>query len=60
MISMACLLPPIPSSLREVLRDEWKFDGFVVSDYTSIEELMKHGTGCQRSGSCARSRLARA
>jgi beta-glucosidase len=30
-------------TLTEVLRNEWKFDGFVVSDYTSVEELMKHG-----------------
>jgi beta-glucosidase len=32
-----------PFTLTDVLRGEWKFDGFVVSDYTSIEELMKHG-----------------
>ncbi|HEV7398285.1 MAG TPA: glycoside hydrolase family 3 N-terminal domain-containing protein, partial [Pyrinomonadaceae bacterium] len=30
-------------TLTSVLRNEWKFDGFVVSDYTSVEELMKHG-----------------
>ncbi len=30
-------------TLTEVLRGEWKFDGFVVSDYTSVEELIKHG-----------------
>ena len=29
--------------LRRILRDEWKFDGFVVSDYTAIEELIPHG-----------------
>lgn len=32
-----------PFTLTKVLRDEWKFDGFVVSDYTSVEELIKHG-----------------
>src|SRR5687767_993941 len=32
-----------PYTLTEVLRGEWKFDGFVVSDYTSVEELIKHG-----------------
>jgi beta-glucosidase len=32
-----------PFTLTQVLRTEWKFDGFVVSDYTSVEELMKHG-----------------
>ncbi|HVQ38774.1 MAG TPA: beta-glucosidase BglX [Pyrinomonadaceae bacterium] len=32
-----------PYTLTKVLRDEWKFDGFVVSDYTSVEELINHG-----------------
>lgn len=32
-----------PYTLTRVLRGEWKFDGFVVSDYTSVEELLKHG-----------------
>ncbi|HBB89860.1 MAG TPA: glycosyl hydrolase [Blastocatellia bacterium] len=30
-------------TLTEVLRGEWKFDGFVVSDYTSVKELVNHG-----------------
>lgn len=30
-------------TLRQVLRSEWKFDGFVVSDWTSVEEMIKHG-----------------
>ena len=30
-------------TLTTVLRDEWKFDGFVVSDYTSVKELINHG-----------------
>lgn len=29
--------------LTEVLRDEWKFGGLVVSDYTGDEELIAHG-----------------
>jgi len=29
--------------LREVLRDEWGFDGFVVSDWDSIRQLSVHG-----------------
>ena len=29
--------------LRNVLRDEWKFDGFVVSDWASITEMIAHG-----------------
>jgi beta-glucosidase len=32
-----------PFTLTKILREEWKFDGFVVSDYTSVEELIKHG-----------------
>lgn len=31
--------------LTEVLRDQWGFDGFVVSDYTSVNELSNHGLG---------------
>ncbi len=30
-------------TLRQVLRDEWKFDGLVVSDYESVKELIEHG-----------------
>lgn len=30
-------------TLKTVLRDEWKFDGFVVSDWGSIDELIPHG-----------------
>ena len=29
--------------MRQILRNEWKFDGFVVSDYTAIHELIAHG-----------------
>lgn len=29
--------------LADVLRDQWGFNGFVVSDYTAIRELMNHG-----------------
>src|SRR5215470_17888717 len=30
-------------TLTKVLRDEWKFDGVVVSDYESVKELINHG-----------------
>ena len=30
-------------TLTEVLRGEWKFDGFVVSDYESVKEMLNHG-----------------
>ncbi len=29
----------------DVLRKQWKFDGFVVSDYTGITEMIAHGFG---------------
>lgn len=29
--------------LTDILRDEWGFDGFVVTDYTSINEMVPHG-----------------
>lgn len=28
--------------LTDILRGEWKFDGFVVSDYTAVMELLNH------------------
>ena len=33
--------------LTELLRDRWGFDGFVVTDYTSINELVPHGLGTE-------------
>ena len=32
-----------PFVLKKVLRDEWKFDGLVVSDYNAVKELINHG-----------------
>ena len=29
--------------LKDILRDEWKYDGMVVSDWTSIGEMINHG-----------------
>ncbi|KAB5492099.1 beta-glucosidase BglX [Flagellimonas hadalis] len=31
--------------LTDLLRDRWGFDGFVVSDYTSLNEMIAHGLG---------------
>jgi beta-glucosidase len=38
----------VPSSgngfiLKDILRDEWKFDGLVVSDWASMTEMIAHG-----------------
>ncbi len=38
-----------PFTLTKVLRDEWKFDGFVVSDYESVRELLNHGVAADES-----------
>ncbi|MGO4913704.1 beta-glucosidase BglX [Leeuwenhoekiella sp. W20_SRS_FM14] len=31
--------------LTTLLREQWGFDGFVVSDYTSVNEMVAHGMG---------------
>jgi len=30
-------------TVHQILRDEWKFDGMVVSDYQSVTEMIQHG-----------------
>lgn len=31
--------------LTDILRDQWNFNGFVVSDYSGVEEMTVHGIG---------------
>lgn len=43
----------VPSSankwlMTDVLRGKWKFNGFVVSDYAAVEQLMNHGVAVSR------------
>ena len=38
-----------PFTLTKILRDEWRFDGFVVSDYESVKELINHGLAANES-----------
>ena len=40
-------------TLTKVLRQEWKFDGFVVSDYTSVRELINHGVAANEEEAAA-------
>ena len=43
--------------LQQVLRDEWGFTGFVVTDYAGINEMVAHGTA-QDEADAARQALA--
>ncbi|HEY2943954.1 MAG TPA: beta-glucosidase BglX [Vicinamibacteria bacterium] len=38
-----------PFTLTQVLRKEWGFDGMVVSDYTSVVELIRHGVAADEA-----------
>ncbi len=37
------------NTLTKVLRGDWKFNGFVVSDYTAVQELINHGLAADGS-----------
>jgi beta-glucosidase len=43
-------------TLRDILRGEWGFTGFVVSDWASIREMIVHGA-CDNDGDAARRAL---
>ncbi len=48
----------VPSSanrrlLTDVLRDEWGFRGFVVSDWSAVQELMHHGIAATKADAAA-------
>jgi beta-glucosidase len=38
-----------PFLFKQVLRNEWKFNGLVVTDYTAVMELIKHGVAADES-----------
>ncbi|MBK9729330.1 MAG: beta-glucosidase BglX [Saprospiraceae bacterium] len=35
--------------LMDLLRNQWKFNGFVVTDYTAINEMVAHGYGNEKT-----------
>ena len=45
-------------TLTEILRDEWKFRGFVVSDYTAVHELIQHGVALDTATAARKALLA--
>ena len=38
-----------PFTLTKILRDEWHFGGFVVSDYGAVAELVEHGVAITKA-----------
>jgi beta-glucosidase len=38
-----------PFTLTKILRDEWHFGGFVVSDYGAVAELIEHGVATTKA-----------
>jgi beta-glucosidase len=42
-----------PFLLKTILRDEWQFNGLVVTDYTSINEMIRHGSAADQADAAA-------
>jgi beta-glucosidase len=45
-------------TLTEILRDQWKFPGFVVSDYEAVSELIEHGVAANQAEAARRALTA--
>ncbi len=41
-------------TLKQILREEWGFDGFVVSDWGSVSELVNHGYAFDKKDAAAK------
>jgi len=41
-------------TLKQILRDEWNFDGFVVSDWASVTEMVNHGYAADEKDAAAK------
>lgn len=44
--------------LKKILRDEWGFSGMVVTDYTSINEMINHGSAADLADAAAQALVA--
>lgn len=47
-----------PFTLKQILKKEWGFRGFVVSDWTSVSEVMAHGIAIDGSTAARKALLA--
>jgi len=47
-----------PFTLKQILKKEWGFKGFVVSDWTSVSELMAHGIAIDGATAARKALLA--
>ncbi len=47
-----------PFTLRRILKEQWNFDGFVVSDYESVKETIAHGLAADAKDAARYSLLA--
>ena len=47
-----------PFTLTDILRKEWGFAGFVVSDYNSVREIMNHGVATDEATAARKGFLA--
>lgn len=47
-----------PFLLKKILREEWKYDGFVVSDWNSVTEMIPHGFAADEKDAALKSASA--
>jgi beta-glucosidase len=47
-----------PFTIKQILKKEWNFPGFVVSDWTSVGEIMAHGVALDGATAARKSFLA--
>lgn len=45
-------------TLTTILRGEWRFDGFVVSDWDAVKQLIAHGFAADEAEACRRAVIA--